>query len=162
MLLYKEYQKKRKFKMITVNNLSFNFGGQTLFKDVNLKFTPGNCYGVIGANGAGKSTLIRCINFLEKPTTHTAAKNKSTYHRFNIFVNSFFAKQNLAQFFFLDGRLLRAMVGSAKDFFQQPFVAAGGTEHTAHQMVTAIRVSKGMEGIGAVHAEIPGGDKYRT
>ena len=39
--------------MITVNNLSFHFGGQLLFKDVDLKFTPGNCYGIIGANGAG-------------------------------------------------------------------------------------------------------------
>ena len=47
--------------MITVNNLSFNFGGQLLFKDVNLKFTPGNCYGVIGANGAGKSTFLRIL-----------------------------------------------------------------------------------------------------
>ena len=47
--------------MITVNNLTFNFGGQVLFKDVNLKFTPGNCYGVIGANGAGKSTFLRIL-----------------------------------------------------------------------------------------------------
>ena len=39
--------------MITVSNLSVNFDGQPLFKDVDLKFTPGNCYGVIGANGAG-------------------------------------------------------------------------------------------------------------
>ena len=47
--------------MITVNNLSFNFGGQLLFKDVDLKFTPGNCYGIIGANGAGKSTFLRLL-----------------------------------------------------------------------------------------------------
>ena len=47
--------------MITVNNLSFHFGTQTLFKDVNLKFSPGECYGVIGANGAGKSTFIRLL-----------------------------------------------------------------------------------------------------
>ena len=40
--------------MLQVNNLSLTFGKRTLFKDVNLKFTPGNCYGVIGANGAGK------------------------------------------------------------------------------------------------------------
>ena len=42
--------------MITVSDVTFNFGGQVLFKDVDLKFTPGNCYGIIGANGAGKST----------------------------------------------------------------------------------------------------------
>ena len=45
--------------MITVNDVSMNFSGQTLFKHVDLKFTPGNCYGIIGANGAGKSTIIR-------------------------------------------------------------------------------------------------------
>ena len=43
--------KKRENKMITVSDLSFNFGTQTLFKGVDLKFTPGNCYGIIGANG---------------------------------------------------------------------------------------------------------------
>ena len=47
--------------MITISNLSFNFGGQLLFKDVDLKFTPGNCYGIIGANGAGKSTFLRLL-----------------------------------------------------------------------------------------------------
>lgn len=48
--------------MITVTNLELSFGGQPLFKDVNLKFTPGNCYGVIGANGAGKSTFLRLLS----------------------------------------------------------------------------------------------------
>ena len=47
--------------MITVNNLGIQFGKRTLFQEVNLKFTPGNCYGIIGANGAGKSTLLRII-----------------------------------------------------------------------------------------------------
>ncbi len=55
--------------MITVNNLSFHFGGQLLFKDVNLKFTPGNCYGVIGANGAGKSTFLRLLCGELEPST---------------------------------------------------------------------------------------------
>jgi ATPase subunit of ABC transporter with duplicated ATPase domains len=48
--------------MITVSNLSIQFGKKPLFSDVNLKFSPGNCYGVIGANGAGKSTLLRIIS----------------------------------------------------------------------------------------------------
>ena len=55
--------------MITVNNLSFNFGGQLLFKNVDLKFTPGNCYGVIGANGAGKSTFFKLLCGELEPTT---------------------------------------------------------------------------------------------
>lgn len=48
--------------MISVDNLSLKFGKRTLFEDVNLKFTPGNCYGVIGANGAGKSTFLKIIS----------------------------------------------------------------------------------------------------
>ena len=47
--------------MITVNDISMNFSGQTLFKHVDLKFVPGNCYGIIGANGAGKSTFLRIL-----------------------------------------------------------------------------------------------------
>ncbi len=54
--------------MITVTNLSFQFGGQLLFKDVDLKFTPGNCYGIIGANGAGKSTFLRILCGELEPT----------------------------------------------------------------------------------------------
>jgi ATPase subunit of ABC transporter with duplicated ATPase domains len=48
--------------MITVSNLAIQFGKKFLFQDVNIKFRPGNCYGVIGANGAGKSTLMRLIS----------------------------------------------------------------------------------------------------
>lgn len=48
--------------MITVSNLEVQFGKRVLFKDVNLKFTPGNCYGIIGANGAGKSTFLRVLS----------------------------------------------------------------------------------------------------
>jgi ATPase subunit of ABC transporter with duplicated ATPase domains len=47
--------------MITVQNLSVAFGSQTLFEEVDIKFTPGNCYGLIGANGAGKSTFLKCL-----------------------------------------------------------------------------------------------------
>ena len=55
--------------MITVSNLSFHFGGQQLFKDVDLKFTSGNCYGVIGANGAGKSTFLKLLCGELEPST---------------------------------------------------------------------------------------------
>jgi ATPase subunit of ABC transporter with duplicated ATPase domains len=47
--------------MITVNDLSIQFGKRVLFQDVNIKFTPGNCYGIIGANGAGKSTFLKIL-----------------------------------------------------------------------------------------------------
>lgn len=48
--------------MITVTNVSLRYGDKKLFEDVNLKFTPGNCYGVIGANGAGKSTFLKVLS----------------------------------------------------------------------------------------------------
>jgi ATPase subunit of ABC transporter with duplicated ATPase domains len=57
--------------MITVSDLAIQFGKRVLFSDVNLKFTPGNCYGVIGANGAGKSTLIRMLSGQLDPTRGT-------------------------------------------------------------------------------------------
>ena len=57
--------------MITVNNLGIQFGKRVLFQDVNLKFTPGNCYGIIGANGAGKSTLMRILSNQLEPTHGT-------------------------------------------------------------------------------------------
>lgn len=48
--------------MINVTNISMNFSGTNLFKEVNMKFTSGNCYGIIGANGAGKSTFLRILS----------------------------------------------------------------------------------------------------
>ena len=50
--------------MIATANLGMRFSGRKLFEDVNLKFTPGNCYGVIGANGAGKSTFVKILLLL--------------------------------------------------------------------------------------------------
>ncbi|MBR1937254.1 MAG: ATP-binding cassette domain-containing protein [Bacilli bacterium] len=55
--------------MIQVNNVSLKFGKRTLFEDVNLKFTNGNCYGVIGANGAGKSTFLKLLSGELETTT---------------------------------------------------------------------------------------------
>lgn len=55
--------------MLTVNNVSLRFGGRKLFDDVNIKFTSGNCYGVIGANGAGKSTFLKILSGEMEPNT---------------------------------------------------------------------------------------------
>ncbi|MDN6639325.1 MAG: ATP-binding cassette domain-containing protein [Tetragenococcus sp.] len=57
--------------MITVNNVSLHFSGRKLFDDVNLKFTPENCYGLIGANGAGKSTFLNILSGEIEPSTGT-------------------------------------------------------------------------------------------
>ena len=59
--------------MINISELSLNFSGEPLFKDVNLKFTQGNCYGVIGANGAGKSTFLRILSGDLDPSTGTVS-----------------------------------------------------------------------------------------
>ena len=64
--------------MITVSDLSLQFGGQNLFTHVNLKFTPGNCYGVIGANGAGKSTFLRILSGELEPSSGEVAVDAKT------------------------------------------------------------------------------------
>jgi ATPase subunit of ABC transporter with duplicated ATPase domains len=55
--------------MITTEKLTLAFGGRILFENVDAKFTPGNCYGLIGANGAGKSTFLRCLAGQQEPTS---------------------------------------------------------------------------------------------
>ncbi len=55
-------KKRMVIKLITVTNVSLRYGDRKLFEDVNLKFTPGNCYGLIGANGAGKSTFVKILS----------------------------------------------------------------------------------------------------
>ncbi len=62
--------------MITVNNLSLRYGKRVLFEDVNLMFTTGNCYGIIGANGAGKSTFLKILQGDVDPTTGSVAFGK--------------------------------------------------------------------------------------
>ena len=61
--------------MITVTDLGLQYGGQPLFSHVDLQFTRGNCYGIIGANGAGKSTFLKILSganvlMLDQPTNH--------------------------------------------------------------------------------------------
>src|SRR5574343_544477 len=55
--------------MLSVSNLSLRYGKRVLFDEVNIKFAPGNCYGVIGANGAGKSTFLKILSGEIEPTT---------------------------------------------------------------------------------------------
>jgi len=62
--------------MISVNNLSLRYGKRVLFEDVNIRFTEGNCYGIIGANGAGKSTFLKIISGEIEPSTGTIEISK--------------------------------------------------------------------------------------
>ena len=54
-------RKSRRKKMLSANGVTVRFGKRVLFEDVNIKFTEGNCYGLIGANGAGKSTFLKIL-----------------------------------------------------------------------------------------------------
>ena len=54
--------------MISANNITLRVGKKALFEDVNIKFTEGNCYGLIGANGAGKSTFLKILSGQLEPT----------------------------------------------------------------------------------------------
>ena len=65
--------------MITVSNVSLTFGGQKLFSGADLKFLPGNCYGIIGANGAGKSTCGQ-IHVSEDPERRTGTYDRIGDH----------------------------------------------------------------------------------
>lgn len=65
----RNFASQKKISVLTVSNLSLRYGKRTLFEEVNLKFTPGNCYGVIGANGAGKSTFLKILSGDVEPGT---------------------------------------------------------------------------------------------
>jgi ATPase subunit of ABC transporter with duplicated ATPase domains len=75
--------------MITVSNLDIQFGKRALFQDVNIKFTPGNCYGIIGANGAGKSTFLKVISGEMDPTRGHV--NMATGERLSVLAQDHFA-----------------------------------------------------------------------
>lgn len=61
--------------MISANNVTLRFGKKALFEDVNIKFTEGNCYGLIGANGAGKSTFLKILSGEIEPSKGDVTMN---------------------------------------------------------------------------------------
>ena len=63
--------------MLQVNNVSLQYGSKKLFEDVNLKFTKGNCYGIIGANGAGKSTFLKVLSGEVEPNKGDVSLDKT-------------------------------------------------------------------------------------
>lgn len=70
------------YEMLNVSNLTFRFAKDPLFKDVNIKFTPGNCYGLIGANGSGKSTFLKILSGELEPSEGEVQKNPK--HRMTV------------------------------------------------------------------------------
>ena len=70
--------------MISANNVTLRLGKRALFEDVNIKFTEGNCYGLIGANGAGKTTLVKLICGLYRPTSGRILVNAHDVSEYDI------------------------------------------------------------------------------
>ena len=68
-LKYHTFTPKKKIRMLTVSDLSFQFGKTILFNSVNISFSNGNCYGIIGANGSGKSTFLKVLSGKLKPSS---------------------------------------------------------------------------------------------
>ena len=99
--------------MISTSNVSLRFGGKKLFDEVNVKFTPGNCYGLIGANGCGKSTYMKVLAGVLTPSAG------------NISIDSHermaFLKQD--QFAYEDQRVLDVVLSTVEAIFAQ---GAGG------------------------------------
>ncbi|MDO6435828.1 ATP-binding cassette domain-containing protein [Cyclobacterium sp. 1_MG-2023] len=93
--------------MISVDNLSLKFGKRTLFEEVNLKFTPGNCFGVIGANGAGKSTFLKILT----------GEMDSTTGNVNITPGQRMAVLSQDHFAFQDEEVLRTVIMGHKHLF---------------------------------------------
>lgn len=79
--------------MLTVSNVSLLFSDRKLFDDVNLTFTPGNCYGIIGANGAGKSTFLKILSGEIQPTTGTVTLDP--HERLTVLKQDHFAYENV-------------------------------------------------------------------
>lgn len=94
--------------MITVSDLSLNLSGRTLYEDVNLKFTPGNCYGIIGANGAGKSTFLKLLEGKIEPTTGTIT----------IDPNERMSSLNQDHFSFEDSTVMDTVIQGHKELYQ--------------------------------------------
>ncbi|EPR68185.1 ABC-F family ATP-binding cassette domain-containing protein [Cyclobacterium qasimii] len=94
--------------MISVDNLSLKFGKRTLFEEVNLKFTPGNCFGVIGANGAGKSTFLKILT----------GEMDSTTGNVNITPGQRMAVLSQDHFAFQDEEVLRTVIIGHQKLFE--------------------------------------------
>lgn len=94
--------------MITVSDLSLNFSGRLLYDDVNLKFTPGNCYGIIGANGAGKSTFLKLLE----------GKLESTTGNISIGSNERISSLNQDHFGFEEFTVMETVIQGHKKLYQ--------------------------------------------
>ena len=79
--------------MLSANGVTVRFGKRVLFEDVNIKFSKGNCYGIIGANGAGKSTFLKVLSGEIEPSKGDVSKEKT--ERISVLKQDHFAMKNI-------------------------------------------------------------------
>ncbi len=149
--------------MITVSNVSLNFSGEPLFKEVNVKFTEGNCYGVIGANGAGKSTFLKILSGELDSTTGDVSIKPGT--RMSVLKQDHFAYDD---FTVLDTiiqgnpRLYQIMQEKDEIYFHDPFTEEDGNRAAELEAEFAemdgwnadTEASQLLEGLGLNSAEV--------
>ena len=126
--------------MLTINNVSVRFSSKELFKDVNLKFTIGNCYGVIGANGAGKSTFLKVLANEIEPDTGSITLDKNMT-MFTLKQNHFAYEENTVLETVIAGneKLLniskeKEILYAKEDFNEEDGIRAGELEDLFAQM----------------------------
>ena len=105
--------------MITLSNIAVQFGKRVLYKDVNMKFTNGNIYGVIGANGAGKSTLLNMMAGLEKPTKGQIVIRKTHIEKLNENQLVKFRREGKSIFYSLDDEHVRAIISMGMEHVEE-------------------------------------------
>ena len=163
--------------MITVNDLSLRFSDKKLFEDVNVKFTPGNCYGVIGANGAGKTTFIRILSGELEPTTGsvtitpgerlaTLKQNQFAYDEFTVLETVIMGYKRLYEIM-----KEKEALYSLENFSEADGLKAADLEHEfaelngweaetdAEKLLMGLGVSKDL--FNSLMKEVPGSDKVK-
>ena len=164
--------------MITITDLSFRFSGKPLFENVNVKFTPGNCYGVIGANGAGKTTFIKILSGELEPSSGqvtitpgerlaTLEQNHFAFDEYPVLETVMMGYQKLH-----DIMKEKEALYSREDFSEADGLRAADLEHAfeelngweaesdAEKLLTGLGVSKSLH--SSQMKDLSGGDKVKV
>jgi ATPase subunit of ABC transporter with duplicated ATPase domains len=164
--------------MITVNDLSLRFCDKKLFEDINVKFTPGNCYGVIGANGAGKTTFIRILAGELEPSSGNVAitpgerlatlkQNHFAYDEYTVLETVIMGYKRLHEIIIEKEKLY-----SLENFTEADGHRAADLEHEfaelngwdaetdAEKLLTGLGVDRSQHNL--LMSELPGGDKVKV
>ncbi len=164
--------------MLSVSNLSLRYGKRVLFDEVNIKFAPGNCYGVIGANGAGKSTLLKIMSGEIEPTTGNVSMTPG--ERMSVLSQNHFAFDNypvLQTVIMGNKKLLEIMLEKDALYAKADFTDADGeragvlegifadmegwnAESDAAELLSSLGVNEELHGM--LMSELSGKEKVRV